>query len=497
MSPARPSHAARLPLLVYRGLFPLVFLLMLPGFLLRIIRRGNYRHRFGQRFGRFSADDRRALAPGGWTWIHAVSVGEMMMALRLARALQAARPGMRLLLSTTTSTGFAVAREQRARLPEPVELIYYPLDLAGIVRRVLDLVRPERLVLVDKELWPNMITECDRRAIPVSIVNARLSPKSERGFLRWRRWVAPFFAMLETVCVQEPEEVDRWSALGVRREALVCTGSIKFDFGTPEGSRAPAFRALLEPLGVRFELGNGERNGERNGLPPPPAAATPLLLGGSTFPGEEAALGRVLLELRPRWPGLRLVVVPRHVERTPEVQAALRELGLRTVLRSELVPASGVQTTEAAEAAEAAEAVDGVRDGPDVLLVDTTGELRDWYAVATVCFVGKSLHARGGQNPAEPILAGRPVVFGPAMENFATLARQLLAADGATQVENEGALAATLEKLLGDPALGRAQVERATGVLRLHEGATRRTAERLLSEPCPAPALDRKPPSKN
>jgi len=440
---------AKLPLLLYRALFPAAFLLMLPGFLARMLRRGNYRHKFGQRFGLFSGQDRRALADGGWIWVHAVSVGEMMMALKLVRTLQETKPEARVLLSTTTSTGFTLAREQIARLPEPAELIYYPLDLGVVVRRVLDLIRPERLVLVDKELWPNLVSECYRRKIPVSIVNARLSPKSERGFMKWRRWVAPFFAMLDHVCVQEPEDVARWQALGVRPEALHCTGSIKFDFAVPERPREAEFRALLEPLGIHRD------------------AATSILLGGSTFPGEEAALGRVFLALRPRWPGLTLIVVPRHVERTPAVEADLRALGLATVRRTALSP-NGVSAET---------------PRPDVVIVDTTGELRDWYAVATLCFIGKSLCSNGGQNPAEPILAGRPVLFGPSMENFAALVSQFLAVRGATQIRNESELISAAESLLADPALRQQQVERAAAVLRPHEGATRRTLDRILRSP--------------
>jgi 3-deoxy-D-manno-octulosonic-acid transferase len=460
------SSAARLPLSVYRALFPLVFAVMLPGFVSRIVRRGNYRHKFGQRFGRYTHEDRRTLESGNghWTWIHAVSVGEMVMALNLARAMQEADPRLRILLSTTTSTGFALAREKIVHLPQPVELIYYPIDLAGIVRRVLDIIRPARLVLVDKELWPNMVTECHRRSIPISIVNARLSPKSERGFLKWRRWVAPFFGMLENVCVQEPDEIARWHALGVRKEALVCTGSLKFDFAVQENTRASEFRALLETLGIAF-------------TPAGDHALDPILLGGSTFPGEEAALGRILLSLRARWPRMTLIVVPRHVERTSEVQTDLQTLGLQTVLRSEL-PSPARQTTPTT-----APAGSPSPSKPDVIIVDTTGELRDWYAVATLCFIGKSLCAKGGQNPAEPLLAGRPVLFGPNMTNFTALIQQLLTADGATQVQNEEQLAAAAARLLSDPDMADQQVQKGRQVLRTHEGATLRITQRILSQP--------------
>ena len=187
---------ARLPLWVYRLLFPVAFVLMLPGFIARMFRRGNWRHKFGQRFGLYSAEDRQRLEGGGWTWIHSVSVGEMLMGINLARTMLAAQPGLKIIISTTTSTGYAVAREQIAKGGGGLELIYYPLDLTSIVRRALRVIQPTQIVMVDKELWPNMVVECYRRAIPVSIVNARLSPRSERGFLKWRRWVGPFFGML-------------------------------------------------------------------------------------------------------------------------------------------------------------------------------------------------------------------------------------------------------------------------------------------------------------
>jgi len=429
--------AARLPLLVYRLLFPVAFLLMLPGFASRMLRRGNYRHKFGQRFAIYSLRVRQRFAGGDWLWIHAVSVGEMMMALKLADMLRENSPDLRILLSTTTSTGFALGRERKR---EGMELIYYPLDLGPIVRRALNVIRPRQLVLVDKDLWPNMVSECYRRGIPVSIVNARVSPRSERRFLKWKRWVGPIFGMLEQVCVQEPEDLERWHSLGVRREALHCTGSLKFDFAASASSRAGEFRQLLRSIGVTDE--------------------TPILLGGSTFAGEEALLGRALLQLRKTVPNAFLVIVPRHVERTPEVETALKEIGLSYVLRKGLENASSVEK-------------------PDVLVVNTTGELRDWYAVATVCFIGKSICSTGGQNPAEPVLAGKPVIFGPHMENFAALVRQFLACGGAVQVSGEAEIVAEAARLFGDSAAREKLVYAACGVLKAHEGANLRTAALL------------------
>jgi len=428
----------RFPLWVYRLLFPIAFVVMLPGVLARMLRRGNYRSGFGQRLGLYSAEVRERLRTGGWIWIHAVSVGEMMMGIRLARTLQACDPAVKILLSTTTSTGHAVAREQIAG--SGMELIYYPIDVASFVQRALNLIRPAQLVMVDKELWPNMLAECHRRGIPVSIVNARLSPKSERGFRRWRRWTGPFFGILKRVCVQEPEDIPRWEALGVRPEALVCTGSLKFDFAAAKTSRAEEFQVLLGRIGI--------------------SAGTPILLGGSTFPGEEAVLARVTRALKKHFPNLFLIVVPRHVERTSEVVADLRVEGLTIALRTEL---SNIPR-------------------PDALIVNTTGELRDWYALATVSFIGKSLLAHGGQNPAEPVLAGCPVIFGPNMENFEALARQLLNVNGATQIPDESALLQKIEALLNNPAQAQAQVAAAREVLQVHTGANQRTAELLLTK---------------
>ncbi len=434
--------AARLPLSVYRLLFPVVFLLLLPAYLGRMFRRGHYAEKFGQRLGLFSPQDRETLGCGGWIWIHAVSVGEMMMGLKLARVLLSERPEARVLISATTSTGFTVAREQIARGGLPFELIYYPVDWLPGVRRTLALVRPSQLIMVDKELWPNMVAECFQRGIPVSIVNARLSPKSERGFRKWIRWTGPFFGMIERVCVQEPEDLARWQALGVRPEALHCTGSLKYDFAVSEAGHIAEFRALLGRVGV--------------------TPGTPILLGGSTFPGEEAILARVLAALRQRWPELFLIVVPRHVERTPEVESELRASGLTVALRSTLPDATAGSPR------------------PDVLIVNTTGELRDWYAVASVCFIGKSLTAIGGQNPAEPVLVGRPVVFGSHMENFEALVRQFLAANGAVQVSSEAELTRAVGELLETPARGEALVAAAKRVLEVHLGANSRTANLLL-----------------
>ncbi|MDQ6654540.1 MAG: hypothetical protein M3Y80_01820 [Verrucomicrobiota bacterium] len=421
---------------LYNLAFPLGLILFLPAYLLKMRRRGNYRANFGQRFGLYAPEVRSRLACGGRTWIHAVSVGEVAIGLKLARSLRELDPAFACVLTTTTTTGYAFAT---AEAPEWMEVLYQSLDYAPIVRRAFAAIRPKQIVLVEAEVWPNLAAIAQARGVPLALVNARLSARSERRFLRFRRVVAPTFRCLDLVCVQEASDVARWSALGVRPEVIRHVGSIKYD-PAEAGSDPTIPREVLAKLGV--------------------GSARSVFLGGSTHPGEEEILGRAFLDLRKEFPELFLIVAPRHVERTSAIRAELAAAGLRIALRSE---------------------ADHANSAVDCLLLDTTGELRDWYAVATVVFIGKSLTTTGGQNPVEPILAGKPVLFGPHMENFASLARELLQAGGAIEVPDADQLALRTAELLRNPDRRSTIVQNAEPVLAHHRGATRRTAELLLA----------------
>lgn len=419
----------------YNLAYPVVLVAMLPWLVNRMLRRGKYRHKFGQRFAIYSRRVRVRFREGGRIWVHAVSVGEVNIALKLIHRLREREPGRRFVLSTTTSTGFALANEHRADWLEP---IYNPLDFFLFTRRALDLIRPSRIVLVEAEVWPNLVAQARHRRIPVVLVNARLSPRSEKRFRMARAITAPIFNQLDAICVQEPEDVSRWQSLGVEARRIRHTGSIKFDDASSPTREARDFRPLLRGLGI-------------------PDAA-PILLGASTHKGEEAALGRALRILRADFPDLFFISVPRHAERAAEVRADLESLGLRVVNRTRLQEASG---------------------RPDVLIVDTTGELRDWLACATVAFVGKSLLSRGGQNPAEPIVAGVATAFGPQMQNFAILVHGLLHAGGAVEISGEEALPGQLARLLRDQDLRASLVKNGQQVIASHRGATDRTCEIL------------------
>ncbi len=418
--------------LIYNLFWPIGLLIFLPGYFVKMIRRGGYREKFGQRLGIYDGELRSRLSNRRPTWLHAVSVGEVNIALKLASALQALEPDLCCVLTTTTTTGFALARKTA---PPWIEVMYTPLDYWPIMRRAFSVICPARIVLVEAEVWPNLAAVAHTRRVPLSLVNARLSPRSEGRYRRFRFFVAPTFRLLDLVCVPERGDVERWMALGVSRERIHITGSIKFD---PDVQTHQSVATSLRDV---FPDGSSD---------------SLVLFGGSTHRGEEEILVRIFLRLREQFPSLRLFIAPRHVERLQEIRAQLDAMPLRVALASQALTGRAIDA--------------------DCILLDTTGELQRWYGIATVVFIGKSLAAHGGQNPVEPILAGKPVVFGPNMENFATLAKTLVSKNAAVQVNDTGSLERTVSELLRDKAARQRLVENAHAALSEHEGATARAA---------------------
>jgi 3-deoxy-D-manno-octulosonic-acid transferase len=423
--------------LLYTLLFPLAVLAILPRYLARMLRRGGFRRDFGQRFGRYDAGLRERWRDGAWFWVHAVSVGELLIALKLLAELHRRHPSWRFVVSSTTSTAHGLARQRQEDWWVP---IYTPVDFGPVCRRALDAVRPRAVVLTESEMWPAFIWNAAARGVPVLLVNARVSPRSARRYRRFAPLLRSVTRHLAGVGLQEPAHAGLWTHLGVTPERLHLTGSVKYDPDAAEGTPRD-FRPVLGSLGF--------------------APGDPVLLAGSTHHGEEEILARALAALREEFPAARLVIAPRHVERAAAIAADLARSGFRIARRTA--------------------APDG--PAPDILLLDTTGELRDWYACADIVFIGKSLAGRGGQNPVEAILAGRPVLFGPHMENFAALRDALLAGGGALEVQDAASLAATTADLLRDPARRDQMVHHAANALRPHQGATARTAD-LVGKLC-------------
>jgi 3-deoxy-D-manno-octulosonic-acid transferase len=426
--------------LCYNILFTVFFIVSAPYYFLKMWRRGNWRRGFAQRFGNYDSKVKQALTNRHRIWLHAVSVGEVNLCTQLIRALEPRAPNLQIVVSTTTSTGMG---ELRRKLPSHILKIYYPIDRRSHVRRALKTIHPEAIVLVEAEIWPNFIWHARNRRMPLFLVNARLSARSFRGYRRFRWFFGPLFAAFTGVGAQNEADAARLRELGCRPEAIRVVGSLKYDAATLDERRSLDVPHLLSQLGVDPE-------------------AT-LLVGGSTHAGEEALLAEIFLRLRPRFPKLFLVLVPRHFERGKEVSRELEQRGVKFVYRSEI----SASTQRAA-------------GSTDCLLVNTTGELRLFYAHATVIFVGKSLVGQGGQNPLEPAAAGKAIVFGPHMQNFHEIASALVAADAAVQVPTAAALEAALGRLLEDSARRERLGANARRVVRENQGAVERTVEMIL-----------------
>jgi len=407
-------------LFLYNLLFAPVLLILLPGYLLRIRRRGGYGNRAAQRFGIFSRETLERIGTGR-IWLHAVSVGEVGIALKFAKAFRQRNPEARFLLSTTTSTGLAIVENSASQWLEPVaNPVDFPIVTSCLVRKL----RPAALLMVEADLWPNRIASCKELGIPVALINARLSSRSERRFRLVRILVAPFFNQLDLITLTDPEDEVRWISLGVKPEFLKLTGNIKHD--------APARESV-------------KNEGD------------PVLLAASTHEGEEQEVAAAWLVLSKDFPNLRLVLTPRHAERRGDVLTAMRRLGINARLRSHGA---------------------GLSEAP--LVLDTTGELSDWYGRATVVFVGKSLPCaanHGGQNMIEPLQAGAPVVIGPFTGNFEPLASHLCEAGAAIRVKDRHEIATAVKSLLDHPEKREAMITAANTVLKAHQGATERNCD--------------------
>jgi len=429
----------------YNILFNIGFVLGAPFYLLKMVRRGNWEDGFGQRFGKYDHRLKQALTNRHVVWLHAVSVGEVNLCTQLIRALEPRIPHHKIVVSTTTSTGMA---ELEKHLPSHVSRIYYPIDRRKHVQRAMGTINPEAVVLVEAEIWPIFLWALQRRGIPHFLVNARLSERSYRGYRRFGFLFRPLFAGFDGVGAQNPSDAARLVELGCRPEAVRVVGSLKFDAARLDERKLVDIDALLAQLGV-------------------PADAL-VLVGGSTHAGEEAILADIASRLRARFPKLFLVLVPRHHERGREVGDMLASRGVRFAYRTEVTPRMQ-------------------RRGDDLqcLLVNTTGELRFFYARADLVFVGKSLTAEGGQNPIEPAALGKPVVFGPNMQNFPQIVPQFVDRKGAVQVADAAELERTVERLLADPAERLALGQRGQAVVSANQGSLEKTVEMILERIAP------------
>lgn len=417
-------------LLLYNLFIPVFLIVSIPGYLIKMKRRGGFGTGLCERFGIYTR--RRDEEPTGGLYIHAVSVGEVFIALKFIREWnQTHREPV--ILATSTATGHQIIRNAA---PANVRPLYSPLDIPGLPGRCLKRFQPRAVVLIEAELWPNFAEACHQRRIPMLMLNARLSPRSERRYRKIRTVTSILFSRLNRLGAQNENDRDRFVGIGVRRDIISVTGSIKFDvLGDAEQGERSEFRAILDRL-------RGDR---------------PIVLAASTHAGEEALIATAI-----RNAGGCPIIVPRHAERRATVGADLQAAGFCPILRTagnlpEILPANACY------------------------VADTTGELRDWTQLADIVIIGKSFLAKGGQNPVEAIAAHIPVITGPDMSNFEDLVKLLESAGGIRRCSAES-LSNTIKELLSDKEAAQAQTEAAYSALQLHSGATKRSVD--LVETC-------------
>jgi len=407
-----------------REFYTFLLYLFVPVVLLRLAWRGlrapDYWRRWPQRFGFIGPLPAKPVI-----WIHAVSVGEVQAAVPLVRALLERHPGHSLLVTTVTPTGSA---RVTALFGLEVAHGYAPYDLPGAVARFFERARPRLAIVMETELWPNLFHHCQQRAVPLLLVNARLSARSVAGYRRVRSLAAETLSAVTAIAAQSEADAGRFRSLGANPATVTVTGNLKF-----EQRIRPSLLEQAEVL--RCDWGSGR----------------PVWIGASTHEGEDELLLDVFRQLRKQYAHCLLVLVPRHPERFEPVAALCRQRGYNTVLRSEHA---------------------GYRDDTDVYVADTMGELPLLYAASDVAFVGGSLVAHGGHNLLEPAALGIPVVTGPHVFNFLEIRDLLVAADAAVQVADGDELLHTVSHWLGDAnerhrvgQLGREVVEKNRGAL--------------------------------
>jgi len=417
---------------LYTALLFLATPLLVARLLWRSLKLPAYRQRIGERFG-FVAPAPKGVA----VWLHAVSVGETLAAAPLIEALIARHGEGRVWVTTTTPTG---SERVQAAFGSRVRHSYIPYDLPGAVRRFLQRAQPQRVVIMETELWPNLFAALRQRALPLVLVNARLSPRSFRGYGRVRGFAARTLACVTEVCAQSEADAQRFRALGAPR--VSAPGNLKFDLKVPES-------AIAQGQALRRLLG----------------AQRPVWIAASTHEGEEAQILQTHLQLLQPIEDILLILVPRHPQRFDAVARSVEAGGFGLLRRSQIDLDQGSLPQQAF--------------APQVLLGDSMGEMLMYYAASDVAFVGGSWAPIGGHNILEPAALGLPVCFGPQMHNFLAARELLLEQHAAFEARDEAFLAGQLLALLRDPPRRAAMGAAGQAAVAANRGALQRILERI------------------
>jgi 3-deoxy-D-manno-octulosonic-acid transferase len=423
---------------LYSILVLLIAVIASPWFIYQAVRYKKYVGSLGQRLGylpvSFNMDGDESI------WIHAVSVGEVLTARPLISELKRRYPNLRMFLSTTTMAGQQLAR----RSVQDVDAVFYfPFDLGFVVRRTLDLVRPKLFIMMETEIWPNLLAECRARGIKTAVVNGRISARSFPRYRLIRPMMRRVLDHIDKFLVQGEESARRFIDLGADPSRVVVTGSLKFDSleVSPTALQARSRDRVLR----YFRM----------------ASTRPVIVAGSTMKGEEAHVLRAFRRVRTAAPNTLLVLAPRNPERFGEAEQLARSEGWKVARRSDL-------------------AVDA-EPRVDIVILDTIGELATIYQIATVVFVGGSLVATGGHNVLEPAVFGKPIVFGPHMENFLEIADAFVSNGAGVQLAGDQELDEAFLSLIGDPVRRARLGAAARALVEANRGANEKSITVLAS----------------
>ena len=409
--------------ILYNLLLIVATMLSLPVILFKLITVPKYRGGLTQKLGRLRKGVIKVIQGSRPIWVHAVSVGEVMAAHPLIREIKKKYPGRKLILSTVTVTGNYTAR---MRVPEADAVFYFPFDFPCIVRRVIQGINPQIVLVAETELWPNFFRELRRAGIPSALINGRISPKSHGNYRTFRKLFSQVFDNVTLFCMQSETDAERIRDIGADPEKVMVTGNLKFDQKLPKNMSVPA------------SIVSGKQ----------------VITAGSTHRGEEAVLLDVFKSLRMKYPDLLLIIAPRHPERFDEVEGLVNRAGYdcqrRTVLKGVV---------------------------KDVLLLDTIGELQSFYALCDIAFVGGSLVKVGGHNLLEPASMKKPVIFSRYMFNFKEISEALLSAGGGVMVKDKEELYHQLDYLLSNKEFAMSMGEKAFSVIEMNSGAARKTID--------------------
>ena len=424
--------------LLYNCLFAVAYTAMMPMFLLRMKRRGGYRARMGDRFGKYTQDVIEKIPAEkekSLVWIHAVSVGEVFVAAQMMNELRKKDPSIRFLFSTTSSTGWKQAEKY---VGDDDILIYNPLDFPLYVKRAVDTFNPRAVILTESELWPNFIRQLNKRGVPLFLINARVSDRSAPRYKKMRWFFGDVLRSFTRIFAQSKWDSDRLVAAGADNGNVKVTGSFKFDVAKRNESKEEEVAKWVSPDGEKSRI----------------------VLGGSTWPGEDEVLLRIFSKLESKYQDVKLVIVPRHFEKADAVEKNICDAGFDCVRRSR---------TEQIDTGK-----------KKVYLADTTGEMMGFYGISSVAFVGKSLCEHGSQNMIEPCLCGVATLVGPNTENFRPVMSDLLSARAIVQVKDEEELLENIESLFADQEKRLQLGERARNAVLERCGVVGRCAEEIL-----------------